>query len=136
MPGVGDVLAALSARDDVIMGLGTGNFRRGGELKLLHYEIDCYFPGIEGGFGEDSLDRNVVIGRGIERLSARNGHVSRVVVVGDTPHDVAAARANGAFALAVATGRNSADELRGCGADEALDDLSDVERVIDIIARP
>jgi len=120
MPGVRDVLEALAPRDDVVMGLGTGNFRRGGELKLRHFAIDTFFPGTPGGFGEDSHDRDDVIRVAIERMT--NGDApARVVVIGDTPHDVTAAKANGAFALAVATGRNPVAELRACGADEALD---------------
>lgn len=131
MPGVREVLDALSRRDDLVQGLGTGNFRRGGELKLRHYDIDGYFPGTVGGFGEDDEARDAVIRIGIERLGG--GGEARTVIVGDTPHDVTAAKANGAYALAVATGRNSAEELRGCGADVALDDLSDVERAIELI---
>jgi phosphoglycolate phosphatase-like HAD superfamily hydrolase len=127
MPGVEAVLAALADRPGVRQGLGTGNFRRGGEMKLRHYGIDGYFPGFAGGFGEDSHDRAEVIARGIERLRGRAD--ARVVVIGDTPHDVTAAHANGAYALAVATGRHSAEELRASGADDALDDLADVERV-------
>ena len=133
MPGVIDVLGALSARPDVVQGLGTGNFRRGGELKLRHFGIDGYFPAMVGGFGDDSGDRAEVIARGIERLRDGDGASTRVVVVGDTPQDVAAAHANGAFALAVATGRHSADALLAAGADVALDDLAaaaGVERVI------
>jgi phosphoglycolate phosphatase-like HAD superfamily hydrolase len=134
MPGVRDVLDALAFRDGVRMGLGTGNFRRGGELKLRHYEIGEFFPGTPGGFGEDSESRDEVIAAGIARMS--NGtKPDRVVVIGDTPHDVTAAHANGAFALAVATGRNGVDELAACGADVALPDLSDVERVLRIICR-
>jgi phosphoglycolate phosphatase len=49
---------------------------------------------------------------------------------------VSAARANGAFALAVATGRDSVDDLRACGADVALADLADVDRAVDIICGP
>ena len=132
LPGILDVLEALSPRDDVLQGLGTGNFRRGGELKLRHYDLGRYFPGVRGGFGEDSEDRSAVITRGIERL--RDGaEGTRVVVIGDTPHDVRAARANGAYALAVATGRNSVEELLACGADAALADLSDCERVLDLL---
>jgi phosphoglycolate phosphatase len=131
LPGILEVLDALSTRDDVVQGLGTGNFRRGGELKLRHYDLERYFPGVRGGFGEDSEDRSAVIARGIERL--RDGaEATRVVVIGDTPHDVRAARANGAYALAVATGRNSVEELLACGADAALADLSDCERVLDL----
>lgn len=132
MPGVRDVLDALAVRDDVRMGLGTGNFRRGGELKLRHYEIGEFFPGTPGGFGEDSESRDEVIAAGIARMT-NGSKPDRVVVIGDTPHDVTAAHANGAFALAVATGRNGVDELAGCGADVALHDLSDVERALRII---
>ena len=58
---------------------------------------------------------------------------NRIVVIGDTPHDVTAAHANGAFALAVATGRNGLDELAACGADVALPDLSDTAAALRII---
>ena len=132
MPGITAILEALSRRADVRMGLGTGNFRRGGELKLRHYGIDGFFPGTPGGFGEDSESRDTVIRIGIERLT-NGGRPERVVIIGDTPHDVAAARANGAFALAVATGRNGVEELAACGADVAVADLSDVAGALRII---
>jgi phosphoglycolate phosphatase-like HAD superfamily hydrolase len=121
----------LSARDDVLQALGTGNFRRGGELKLRHYGIGHHFPDMPGGFGEDSESRDEMIGTAIGRLA--NGARPRVVVIGDTPHDITAARANGAFAFGVATGRNPAAELLACGADAALDDLTDLERVLSLI---
>jgi phosphoglycolate phosphatase-like HAD superfamily hydrolase len=134
MPGIVEVLGALSQRSDVVMGLGTGNFRRGGELKLRHYDLDGYFARLDGGFGEDSESRDEVIRIGIDRLRSDGAAgATRVVVIGDTPHDIAAARANGAFALGVATGRNFAEELRESGANAALDDLSDVERVVSLI---
>lgn len=129
MPGVVDLLEALDAREDVVQGLGTGNFRRAGELKLRHYKIAGYFPGCVGGFGEDSEHRHELVGAGIARLR-KCGDDDRIVIIGDTPHDVSAAKANGAFALAVATGRDSVDELLASGADAAVADLSDVDRVI------
>ena len=73
-----------------------------------------------------------MIGAGIERLRT-GGSGDRIVIIGDTPHDVSAAKANDAFALAVATGRDSVEDLLACGADVALADLSDVEHAIDII---
>jgi phosphoglycolate phosphatase-like HAD superfamily hydrolase len=134
MPGVVAVLDALSRRVGVVQGLGTGNFRRGGELKLRHFGIDRFFPGCVGGFGEDSEDRSEVIGAGIRRLRDGDGaDDARIVIVGDTPHDVAAAKANDAFALGVATGRDSIDDLLGCGADAVLGDLSDIGAAIAII---
>jgi phosphoglycolate phosphatase-like HAD superfamily hydrolase len=131
MPGIAALLEALDGRDGVLQALGTGNFRRGGELKLSHYGIGQYFPGFPGGFGEDSESRDKVIGGAIERLT--NGTRPRVVVIGDTPHDVAAALANGAYALAVATGRNAVDELLACGAHAALENLSDIEQALSLI---
>ncbi|HET6614358.1 MAG TPA: HAD family hydrolase [Dehalococcoidia bacterium] len=133
MPGISATLEALASRENVVQGLGTGNFRRGGELKLRHYGIDRYFPGFVGGFGEDSPSRDEVIRIAIERLTDGRANGDRVVVIGDTPHDVTAAHANGAYALAVATGRNPVEELIACGADTALEDLSDIDRVLAIV---
>ena len=131
MPGIDDLLEALHGRADVTQGLGTGNFRPAGALKLRHYGIGQYFPGTPGGFGEDSESRDVVIGRAIQRMS--NGAGASVIVIGDTPHDVTAAAANGAYCIAVATGRDSVETLRAAGADTALPDLGDVEAVLDLI---
>jgi phosphoglycolate phosphatase-like HAD superfamily hydrolase len=132
MPGIVAALAALAGRDDVVQGLGTGNFRRTGEAKLHHYGIADFFPGFVGGFGDDDERREELVRIGIERLGGA-GNGSRVVVIGDTPHDVAAARANNAFALAVATGKDTVDELTAAGADVALADLADTRRVVEVI---
>jgi phosphoglycolate phosphatase-like HAD superfamily hydrolase len=132
MPGIAELLELLKGRDGVVQGLGTGNFRCTGEAKLQHYGIAAHFPGVVGGFGEDHEQRDELIRIGIGRL--RDGRANtRVVVIGDTPHDVAAAKANGAYALAVATGRDSGDNLRACGADAVLADLSDTEHALDLI---
>jgi phosphoglycolate phosphatase-like HAD superfamily hydrolase len=72
-----------------------------------------------------------MIGAAIGRLC--DGTRPRLIVIGDTPHDITAARANGAFAVGVATGRNPVDELLACGADAALEDLRDLDRVLAII---
>jgi phosphoglycolate phosphatase-like HAD superfamily hydrolase len=128
MPGVARLLEALASHDGVMQALGTGNFRRSGELKLRYYGIAGYFPGMPGGFGEDSESRDVMIGHAIARVC--NGSRPRVVVIGDTPHDMTAARANGAVALGVATGRNSVEELFASGADAAVEDLSDLEQAL------
>jgi phosphoglycolate phosphatase-like HAD superfamily hydrolase len=133
MPGVASVLGALQRRHGVVQGLGTGNFRRAAGLKLLHYRIDSYFLDCPGGFGDNAYERDALIATGIARLAGGQRDGARVVVVGDTPHDVSAAKANGAIAIGVATGRNSVEELRDCGADHALDGLSDVERVVSLV---
>lgn len=122
MPGFPELLEALSGESGVRLGLATGNFSRAAGLKLAHYGIDGYFEG--GGFGEESEDRTEVIRVAVERLG-EGLPGAQAVVVGDTPHDVAAAKANGAIAVAVATGSNSSDELRDSGADLVFEDFSD-----------
>ena len=59
-----------------------------------------------------------------------------MVVIGDTPHDIACAAVAGAMSVAVATGGHSRDELARAGADIALDDLSDTKSVLDLLLAP
>lgn len=127
LPGVRELLCGLAARDDVVLGLATGNLRRGAELKLRHYGLDDLL--FEGGFGDDDADRARVVAIGAQRLGFRAGAAAPVVaVVGDTPRDVSAARANGFLSLAVATGFHDHDTLRSAGADLVLGDFEDHER--------
>ncbi len=122
MPGFPALLDGLAGRPEVRLGLATGNFSRAAQLKLAHYGIDGYFSG--GGFGEESEDRAVIVRRAIERLGEGLPSVE-AVVIGDTPHDISSAKANGAIAVGVATGSNPVDELRELGADLVFEDFAD-----------
>jgi phosphoglycolate phosphatase-like HAD superfamily hydrolase len=125
MPGFPELLDALAARPDVRLGLATGNFSGGARLKLTHYGIDRYFLG--GGYGEESEDRAVLVRRAIERVGEGLPDVE-ALIIGDTPHDVHSARANGAIAVGVATGSNSLKELKEAGANIVFEDFSDWRR--------
>jgi phosphoglycolate phosphatase-like HAD superfamily hydrolase len=115
--GVGYALAWLGTRDDVVIGVATGNVRAGAEAKLAATGLGALLPaGHVGGYGCDSRVRAELVGAAIARGRAR-GEVREVVVIGDTTHDVAAARANGAVACAVATGSDTVDVLAAAGAD-------------------
>lgn len=132
MPGVPELLPALDARDGVRLGLATGNFRHAAMMKLAHYGLERFFP--DGGFGEDSEDRAEVVELAIRRLAgAAPPAGDRIYVVGDTPLDIAAARANGVRSLAVATGRHFLDELAEAGADLVFKDLSDTQAVLSAV---
>jgi phosphoglycolate phosphatase-like HAD superfamily hydrolase len=123
--GILPALAAAEVRAQCAIGLGTGNIRAGARAKLTPAALHHRFA--FGGFGCDHEDRAALIGVGLARGAARLGLAPkdvRAVVIGDTPKDVAAAHANGAFALAVATGGISAEDLRACGADLVVADLS------------
>ena len=122
MPGFPQLLEALSARPHVRLGLATGNFRQGGYLKLAHYGLDSFFP--NGGFGEESEDRADIVRLAMERV-AGGAHPRDVLVIGDTPHDVASALANGVIAVGVATGSHSVEDLKAAGAHLVFTDFSD-----------
>ena len=110
--GIMRALDRAEARPDVALGLGTGNLREGARIKLGHAGI--YHRFTFGGFGDDSIDRPEILASGARRGAAQLGkplQVCRVVVVGDTPKDIAAAQAIGAACLAVATGMHSVAEL-------------------------
>jgi phosphoglycolate phosphatase-like HAD superfamily hydrolase len=122
MPGFPELLEALSGEPGVRLGLATGNFSRAARLKLAHYGIDGFFAG--GGFGEASEERTEVVRLAVARL-ADGAPGAAAVVIGDTPHDITSATANGALAVGVATGGHTTDQLREAGADLVFEDFSD-----------
>ncbi len=124
LPGVVPLLELLSARDDICLGLLTGNFRRGAKLKLAHYQIDKHFR--FGGFGDDHFHRDDVARAAVAEATRALSSASpvRYWVVGDTPADVQCGRAIGAEVVAVATGIFSRDELAATSPDHLFDDLS------------
>lgn len=134
MPGIRELLEALNARDDVRVGLLTGNFVEGARIKLEYFDLWKYFPW--GAFGGDSASRNDLVPIAIARARAHgiDGVASRnVLVVGDTPNDVECALVAGATPIAVATGSYSIDELRDAGATIVFDDLSDTAAFLKLL---
>ncbi|HLJ54609.1 MAG TPA: HAD hydrolase-like protein, partial [Chthonomonadaceae bacterium] len=134
MPGVRELLEQLQRRSDVALGLLTGNFEEGARIKLQYFDLWKYFR--IGAFGGDSADRNELVPVALRRARDRGMGdipVSRVFVVGDTPHDVACAHAVGAVAIAVATGGYSVDRLRATGAEYVFADLSDTDAFLRLL---
>lgn len=122
--GVREAIAAAAKRG-MALGLGTGNIEHGARLKLEHVDLYRHFD--FGGFGSDHELRVELIRRGAERGAQKLGRSlveCRVLVIGDTPKDVDAARGIGAESLGVGTGSFSAQQLRDHGATHAFDDLT------------
>jgi phosphoglycolate phosphatase-like HAD superfamily hydrolase len=114
------------ARSNVALGLGTGNIRKGAEIKLGCVGIYHRFG--FGGFGDDSIDRPSLLMAGARRGADRLGapiEDCRIVVVGDTPKDVAAAKVIGADSIAVATGMHDVAELASCDPTVVFTNLAD-----------
>ena len=134
MPGVRELLDSLSSRADVFLGLLTGNFEDGARIKLEYFDLWRYFRC--GAFGDDAADRNALVPVALTRakacgLSEVSGEA--VFVVGDTPHDVACARAAGARPVGVATGSYTVEHLRDSGAEDVFADLSDTEAFLRLL---
>jgi phosphoglycolate phosphatase len=122
--GIRETLDALEARGDCALGLGTGNIREGARIKLDRVGLYTRFG--FGGFGCDDEDRTALLRRGAERGAASLSlslQDVRIVVVGDTPKDVHAARGIGAESVGVGTGSFSAEALMGAGASCAFASL-------------
>ncbi len=125
MPAIRAVLDELAADEGVFLALLTGNYVEGARIKLEHFDLWRYFR--SGAFGGDAPIRAGLVPVAMERARAfgwRAGAEPDVVVVGDTPHDVACAKANGVRAIGVATGPYTVEQLSEAGADEAFADLS------------
>ncbi len=120
MPGAEALLERL-AEQGALCALVTGNIEGAARIKMERAHLNRYFP--IGGYGSDASDRAEVTRAAIARAAMLHGHdlrASEVAVVGDTPRDVAAARAVGAIGIAVATGAYSVEQLRETGADHVL----------------
>jgi phosphoglycolate phosphatase-like HAD superfamily hydrolase len=135
LPGVRPLLDTLASRDDVYLALLTGNYRRGAEIKLEYFDLWRYFR--TGAFGDDAHERNGLLWTALDSVVAAGGPQVRpaeVVIIGDTPLDVAVAVAGGARSLGVGTGSYDVDALLESGADAAVPDLSDIDAVMSALA--
>jgi len=132
-PGVPALLDAVEAEGArAVPGLLTGNLREGAELKLNAAGIGFGRFAV-GAFGSDHADRPelpAVAIRRAERLTGRRFGGKEVVVIGDTPADIACGAHLGVRTLAVATGSYSAEQLAACGPDHLFEDLTDTGAVL------
>ncbi|MGE4425835.1 MAG: HAD family hydrolase [Solirubrobacteraceae bacterium] len=135
-PGIDGVLAELHARHDVVQSLVTGNYERVARRKLEAAGLGRWFdPRWGGGFGSDHEDRDrlpeIARTRAGEALGAGPWSRERTVIVGDTPRDIACARADGVHVVAVTTGSHGRDDL--AGADAVVDDAAELREALNAL---
>ena len=121
-PGVAEAIRAIDARGGAIQSLLTGNIEPNAHVKLAAFGLDELVEMDIGGYGSDHGVRAELVG--IARAKARAKHgvdipPARVTLIGDTPLDIEAAHANGARAVAVATGPYTVEELEQAGPEAA-----------------
>ncbi|TAE78472.1 MAG: HAD family hydrolase [Verrucomicrobia bacterium] len=127
LPGVLELLDHLASQPGVSVGLLTGNIAGGAAAKMRHFGLDGHFG--FGAYGCDHADRNVLGPVALQRAARHVGRDFKpedALVIGDTPKDIACARALGAPCLAVATGAFTVDALRDAGADRVVASLSEL----------
>jgi phosphoglycolate phosphatase len=128
LPGVIEVLAALSAMPGVVQSVLTGNIAPNASVKLSAFNLDRWVDLDVGGYGSDNKSRANLVNVSRRKVLKKYGTIfdrSSTILIGDTPLDVKAAREGGARIIAVATGLYSASQLTEAGADVALDSLAD-----------
>ena len=142
LPGVDQLLQALTARGDIALGLLTGNVREGARRKLTYYNLWHRFP--FGGFGDEHVDR---CGIAATALVAAKSHLNgafagnnraigsahehgEVVVIGDTLHDITCGRSINARCVAVATGHSSVSELSVGKPDVLVETLETADPIL------
>lgn len=126
LPGVAEILARVHSHDRWAQALLTGNIERGARAKLGHHDLARYFP--FGAFADDSERRNdlgPVALRRARDFHGRDFPAHRVLVIGDTPHDIACGRVIGAQTVAVATGLHPLAELQSHQPTAAFATLDD-----------
>lgn len=135
LPGVRKLLAELSARPEVILGLLTGNVKKGAFAKLSCVGLQHYFK--IGVYGDDHADRYRLPPLAVARAHAELGHAfsgKQIVIIGDTIHDVNCGKSIGVRSIAVGTGRGVAtQELLAQNPDYYFKDLACTTDVISAI---
>jgi phosphoglycolate phosphatase-like HAD superfamily hydrolase len=136
LPGAKELVQALSAGADFVPSVVTGNFEVTAAVKLEAAGLAPYLQ--RGAYASDSAHRPdlpAIAKRRREEQAGRKLNAERCVVVGDTPKDLEAARANRMKCVLVGTGRYPVEELEYWQADACLADLRDTGAILDLLAR-
>jgi phosphoglycolate phosphatase len=135
MPGIKVLLEDLRKRQHITLGLLTGNYGPAAKLKLKAVDIQHDWFSVTA-FGDEGVTRPDLVELAMKRyreLKNETLHPREVVVIGDTPKDVACAQAHGCVAFAVATGRWSVKQLQATRADIVVDNLGDASKLLKLL---
>ncbi len=134
LPGVKEVIEKLNEKSDIILGLLTGNFRKSAEIKLQSHSLYGNFR--FGVYGSDTWDRNMMPAIARRRLLdtfSLDIDFSRMVIIGDTVHDIACSKNSGSISISVGTGWTEKEVLLEEEPDYFFDDMGDVENILNTI---
>jgi phosphoglycolate phosphatase len=135
-PGSEAILRRMANDSRVLSSVLTGNIAANAVTKLAAFGLDQWLDLDTGAYGSDDADRLLLVPIAMRRaaqLREARCRPDQIWVIGDTPRDLACARAAGANCMLVGTGKMPADQLATLGADAVLDDLSDTDTVEKIL---
>lgn len=134
LPGALSLVEGLHTSSEHVLALLTGNVEPGARAKLRHYGLDHFFG--FGAFGDEGEHRNelgpIALTRAAKTLN-RVFEPTEAVIIGDTPKDIACARAAGMYCIAVATGSVSEEELARHNPDWLLPQLPDLDAFLSLV---
>lgn len=133
-PGIRKILELLSGRDDVILGLLTGNFYESAMIKLASHDLNRFFE--FGAFGDDAPVRDLLPAVAKDRISKLYGldiDFKNTFIIGDTVYDIRCAKHAGAVSVAVGTGWTGHSVLLDEGPDHFFRDLGDTAAFMNLI---
>jgi len=137
LPGVKEILQATAENPNFINALLTGNIGCGAELKMKYIGVWDYFKNSPNAFGEISHERRDLAIKAGELFNEKYDFKfkpGRFIVIGDTPHDIAAARHFGAKVICVETGRGvERNDLEAQKPDALIKDLSDTKGILELL---
>jgi len=134
MPGIDELLPTLAERENVYMGLLTGNWEKSGRAKLDHFGLNKYFD--FGAFSDDSSNRNELAPIAIKRFAEKYAikpDADQVYVIGDTPADIHCAKPHGVISVAVAAAAHSVDDLEPHDPDFLFENLTATKEILKIL---
>jgi len=129
LPGAREALSSLGTKG-YVQTVVTGNLRAVAITKVRAFGLDELLDLEVGSFAEDGEDRDELV-----RVAVRRAAADHAVLIGDTPSDVAGAKANSVPVIGVASGRSSMEELEAAGADITVPDLTDLDEIVAAVVR-
>ena len=126
-PGAREAIAALSAGDDILLGIATGKSRRGVDRLLEREGLEGVFSAIVTADDAPSKPHPAMIKQAMDAVGVQ---AADTVMIGDTTFDILMARAASVPAIGVAWGYHEADELIQAGASAVVEDFDALLRLL------
>jgi phosphoglycolate phosphatase len=136
LPGAREAVERVATIPDAVQSVVTGNIRPIAQIKLGVFDLADPIDFEIGGYGSDGGERVTLVRFALRRAQQKFGVTyvpARVFVIGDTQHDIAGAKRNGARAIGVASGSCTAGELEAAGADAVLASLEDTDTLAQLL---